>query len=888
VKNKRLAAIIPRSLVACLLIAGVLAGSLAVITLRDPVDAALTTDTAPQTEAGHAYLFHDPINGTELYVSTGSGVYRFTSPDGYDTGTVRAAQMHITPDVVIQINDFSRGFNFNCNINFKANWCSGNLHDRQGGDQGGHYHICAPTAGAEIVENAVIPATTVVLGETTLEHLSLVSEDYTLTFDELTRQLESLSPGDVIASGVSEITPCGLLRQVVNVISDGNQMTVETVAATLEDAIQECNVAGSWSLLPDGSTVPLGMMVSETYQSCTFSSDANVQLDSMGGTKSMASIGSCTGWYIDIDDVVLFDADGNLGTKDDQIIASGSLCADIQFDFGLTIDDWAVEEAHFSVTTTETAELQVELKVTIAEFHEKIELYRQYLNPIVMWVGCVPVVIAPVVTLNVGVDAEASAGITISITEIADVTVGVTYEADTWSPVTDFSTSFGWEPPTLTAGCKVKGYVGPQLALLLYGVTGPYGETRGYLELEADLFDTPWWRLYGGVEADVGFRVEVLGHNIADYEVPAAIGYRVLLAQAETPTPVNFPDPNLEAVVREAIGKATGPIYPSDLEGLTSLHADQRNISELTGLEHCTSLTDLYLWVNQISDISPLAGLTSLQLLWLNGNQISDISPLANLTSLTDLSLGGNQISDISPLANLTSLTGLDLEGNQISDISPLANLTSLTGLDLEGNQISDISPLANLTSLTSLDLRNNQISDVSHLANLTKLTYLDLCSNQISDIAPLANLTSLTWLDLEWNQISDISPLANLTSLTSLSLGGNQISDVSPLANLTSLTWLDLEWNQISDISPLYNLTNLTWLRLAGNQISDISPLANLTSLTGLALRDNQISDISPLVQNEGLGTGDRVYLSGNPLNSDSINIYIPQLEARGVIVDY
>jgi len=40
--------------------------------------------------------------------------------------------------------------------------------------------------------------------------------------------------------------------------------------------------------------------------------------------------------------------------------------------------------------------------------------------------------------------------------------------------------------------------------------------------------------------------------------------------------------------------------------------------------------------------------------------------------------------------------------------------------------------------------------------------------------------------------------------------------------------------------------------------------------------------------VENEGLGTGDHVYLDHNPLSSDSINIYIPQLEARGVIVDY
>jgi hypothetical protein len=42
------------------------------------------------------------------------------------------------------------------------------------------------------------------------------------------------------------------------------------------------------------------------------------------------------------------------------------------------------------------------------------------------------------------------------------------------------------------------------------------------------------------------------------------------------------------------------------------------------------------------------------------------------------------------------------------------------------------------------------------------------------------------------------------------------------------------------------------------------------------------------PLVENAGLGTGDTVDLELNPLSSDSITIYIPQLEARGVTVLY
>jgi hypothetical protein len=285
---------------------------------------------------------------------------------------------------------------------------------------------------------------------------------------------------------------------------------------------------------------------------------------------------------------------------------------------------------------------------------------------------------------------------------------------------------------------------------------------------------------------------------------------------------VVFPDLNLEAAIREEIGKPTGDVYSSDLHELTSLNATERAIADLTGLEHATGLTFLYLWGNQITDISPLADLTGLELLWLHNNQIADISPLTHLANLQELTLIDNQIDDVSPLANVTSLVELDLSRNQICDVSPLANLTNLT------------------------------------------------------------------YLDLHTNQVRDISPLASLSGLTILALSQNQISDLSPLANLTDLWLLTGRENQITDVSPLVDLTNLEILWIRGNQINDISPLANLTNLGWLELHNNQISDISPLIDNEGLAGGDTVTLQGNPLSSDSINIYIPQLEARGVSVSY
>jgi hypothetical protein len=89
---------------------------------------------------------------------------------------------------------------------------------------------------------------------------------------------------------------------------------------------------------------------------------------------------------------------------------------------------------------------------------------------------------------------------------------------------------------------------------------------------------------------------------------------------------VTFADTNLEAAIREAIGKATGSICRSDLEGLTSLSASEKNIADLIGLEYCTNLTELDLGYNQISDISPLVqneGLGEDDAIYLQGNPLS-------------------------------------------------------------------------------------------------------------------------------------------------------------------------------------------------------------------------------------------------------------------------
>ena len=149
----------------------------------------------------------------------------------------------------------------------------------------------------------------------------------------------------------------------------------------------------------------------------------------------------------------------------------------------------------------------------------------------------------------------------------------------------------------------------------------------------------------------------------------------LLCALAATLTPtlaaqeVTIPDPGLESALRYKLGLGpTDPITETALAGITYFYAGDYGIIDLTGLEYCTSLTELHLWDNQISDLTPLQGLTSLTELYLEYNQISDLTPLQGLTSLTGLMLSHNCISDLFPLLGLDALDSVNVNYNPLSD----------------------------------------------------------------------------------------------------------------------------------------------------------------------------------------------------------------------------
>lgn len=196
-----------------------------------------------------------------------------------------------------------------------------------------------------------------------------------------------------------------------------------------------------------------------------------------------------------------------------------------------------------------------------------------------------------------------------------------------------------------------------------------------------------------------------------------------------------MPDETLRAAVREELGlPAAAPLTKDQMQRIVSLYLKDKGISDITGLEFATNITELDISQNPITDLRPLSNLTQLTGLhfWhFPGNSTNlDLRPLASLINLEVTTFEGNGISDITPLAGLKKLRELYLTNNRIEEVHSLAGLINLEILFLEGNGITDISPLSKLKKLRILHLKYNNIQDLSPVSdlNLSEFSHHSIC----------------------------------------------------------------------------------------------------------------------------------------------------------------
>ena len=153
------------------------------------------------------------------------------------------------------------------------------------------------------------------------------------------------------------------------------------------------------------------------------------------------------------------------------------------------------------------------------------------------------------------------------------------------------------------------------------------------------------------------------GNPVAtNQEALRPLGVLPSLTDVDVTIPSLIPDANLRAAVRTALGLAADAVLTvANLESLTTLDAPGRQISNLSGLEQATGLTELHLNNNSISDIGLLTGLSALTHLDLRNNQITDVTPLIGLVNLEVLKLAGNEIADTSLPVDFTAEVDIDV-----------------------------------------------------------------------------------------------------------------------------------------------------------------------------------------------------------------------------------
>jgi len=160
-----------------------------------------------------------------------------------------------------------------------------------------------------------------------------------------------------------------------------------------------------------------------------------------------------------------------------------------------------------------------------------------------------------------------------------------------------------------------------------------------------------------------------------------------------------------------------------------TLFAENKNISDLTGIEAFINLTILHCYNNLLTTLntSNSPNLTELNCSF---NQLTNLNISGN-PSLLNLFAGSNLLTNIT-LTNNTALTTLDIPDNQLGSLD-LSSNSNLIILKSSKNPITSLN-ISNSLNIQTFILENTQISSLD-LSNHSDLDILWLDSNNLSTL---------------------------------------------------------------------------------------------------------------------------------------------------------
>jgi Leucine-rich repeat (LRR) protein len=227
---------------------------------------------------------------------------------------------------------------------------------------------------------------------------------------------------------------------------------------------------------------------------------------------------------------------------------------------------------------------------------------------------------------------------------------------------------------------------------------------------------------------------------------------------------VNIPDANFKAAL---VGNDfidtnfDDEIQCSEAAAYSGLiDVSYQGISDLTGIEAFSSLTDLDCSGNSIASLN-LSGNTSLSWLQCIANNMTSIN-VTNCPNLSFFNCGNNLITTID-VSNNPLIQQLWAFGNQLTNLD-LSNNNNILSLELNDNQLTNID-VSNLLNLNDFRCANNNI------------TTLDLSNNTLLSTIVVFNNSALTSLNLK---NIDVFAIGFLNATGNTNLGCVSVDDVA------------------------------------------------------------------------------------------------------------
>jgi len=313
-----------------------------------------------------------------------------------------------------------------------------------------------------------------------------------------------IEEGEVILSNVPENeieTAPKFLRKVEEVQKEEGQVTVETSQAALVDAVKEASLDFSTSVggsSKDGNSSKDGRettwKVTSTAKGVKAEDCESVQLKDVDLTSSEDLTAGLTNGTISFCPDISGDIDiGTFSIEKFSTVASGELTYNTD------------------ISATASATVESSGSTELATF----ETYGV----------AGPVQYTMELSLVAGYEAQAggTAEVTTGIESGGSLKLGARYQEESWTPVSDQGLSFNSRPVDWgrESGVTVKGYIRPEITVFLYETAGPSLFSGPYVEFVAerseDLVKDYKYGAYGGLDGGVGYDIEILSVEVAEY-----------------------------------------------------------------------------------------------------------------------------------------------------------------------------------------------------------------------------------------------------------------------------------------------------------------------------------------------------------------------------------